>query len=98
MSSDRPPYENRPEQIPSPKDVDMIQRLFEWVDAMHDFVRRPQGMAWVEVQAMLFGLHDLTEWVTSGPPINARYRYRIDTPMDPEGHAPDHLPKEWDQT
>ena len=96
MSFDRPLYEGRPEYIPSPEDMAKIHRLFQWVDSMHGFVRRPQGMAWVEMQAMMFGLHELVEWVDSGPKINGRYRFRIDAPMDPEAQVPDHLPKEWE--
>ena len=62
---------------------------------MNDFVRRPAGMSWIEINTMLASLHQLMKWADSNPPIDPMYRYRIDAPMDPHAEAPDHMPEEW---
>lgn len=92
----RAPLEARPDRIPAPEDLEKIKRLFNWVDFMHDHVRSPWGMAWVEVEIMLASLSQLTEWAASNPPIHKNYRYRIDAPLDPDAQAPDHLPEDWE--
>ena len=52
-SNARAPLEARPERIPAPADMDKIRSLFKWADFLHDRVRSPAGMAWVEMQIML---------------------------------------------
>jgi len=64
---------------------------------MHGLVRRPVGMSWIEMQIMLFSLHDMVEWVYSDPQIDPSFRYRIDTPMDPDAQFPDYLPAGWEE-
>lgn len=90
-----PPHEGKPQYIPTRDELAKVHRLFQWVDGMHDHVRRPYGMAWAEIELMLASLRQLMEWAESNPPIDPRYRYRIDAPMDPDAKAPDHLPKDW---
>lgn len=93
---DRPPLEANPERVPAPQDLEKIETLFKWVDFMHDSVRRPWGMAWIEVQIMLASLQQIRDWSESDPPIHKGYRYRIDAPLDPNAQAPDHLPEDWE--
>lgn len=92
----QPPSEGNPDYIPAADQIEQIRSLFEWVDTMATFVRRPQGMAWIEIELMLASLHKLMDWATSDPPINKRYRYRVDAPLDPDdSEVPDHLPEDW---
>lgn len=92
---DRPPLEARPERIPAPEDLEKIKSLFRWIDFMHDEVRTPWGIPWIEIQLMLASLQETRDWVESSPDISPRYRYRIDAPLDPDAQAPDHLPEGW---
>jgi len=94
----RAPLEARPERVPAPEDLEKIKRLFNWIDFMHDRVRSPWGMAWIEVQMMMASGSELLEWMTSDPPIHRLYRYRIDAPLDPDAQAPDHLPHSWEES
>jgi hypothetical protein len=93
----RAPSEARPDRIPAPADLEQIKSLFRWVDSMHEFVRRPQGMAWVEIQLMLASCGQMMDWSASDPPISRHYRYRIDAPLDPDEQAPDHVPEDWEE-
>jgi hypothetical protein len=93
----RPPLEARPERIPAPEDLEKIKSLFKWIDFMHDQVRSPWGMAWIEIELALASLGRLMDWAHSNPPIQPRYRYRIDAPLDPNAQAPDHLPQDWEE-
>jgi hypothetical protein len=92
----RAPLEANPERVPAPEDLEKIKSLFGWIDAMHDRVHSPWGVAWVEVEIMLSSLSQLMEWAASDPPIHKNYRYRIDAPLDPNAQAPDHLPEDWE--
>jgi hypothetical protein len=94
----RAPLEARPERVPAPQDLEKIESLFRWVDFMHERVRGPWGMAWVEIELMLASIQEIRDWSTTNPPINSRYRYRIDAPLDPDAQAPDHLPQDWEET
>ena len=96
MNSELPPSEFGPQYIPSPEHRTQIMALFEWVDSIHGLVRRPGGMAWLEMQIMLFSLHDMVQWVYSDPEIDPNFRYRIDTPMNPDAQVPDYLPEGWE--
>jgi hypothetical protein len=93
----RAPLEARPERVPAPEDLEKIESLFKWIDFMHDQVRSPWGVPWIEIQLMMASLSQLTDWVASDPPIQPRYRYRIDAPLDPDAQAPDHLPQDWEE-
>jgi len=84
-----------PERIPAPEELNQIKELFGWIDWMHDKIRQPSGMTWVEVQLSMNGASQLLDWVNSDPPIDRLYRYRIDSPMDPNAQVPDHMPEEW---
>ena len=92
----RAPLEANPERIPAPEDLEKVKSLFGWIDAMHDRVHGPWGVAWVEVEVMLASLSQLMDWAASDPPIHKNYRYRIDAPLDPDAQAPDHLPEDWE--
>jgi hypothetical protein len=94
----RAPFEQSPDRIPSPENLEQIKSLFDWVDFMHKQVRTPWGMAWIEIEVMLASFGQLKEWAESNPDINRRYRYRIDAPLDPDAQAPDHLPQDWEET
>lgn len=95
---DRAPLEARPERVPAPQDLEKIKSLFKWIDSMHDNVRTPWGMSWIEIELMLASLGQIMDWAHSDPPIQPRYRYRIDAPLDPNAQAPDHLPQDWEET
>ena len=92
------PSEARPDRIPAPEYQQQIKELFDWVDSMHEFVRRPQGMAWVEIETMMAALTNFMRWVESDPPVDFYYRYRIDAPLDPnDSEVPDTVPKDWEE-
>jgi hypothetical protein len=92
---DRPPLEARPERIPSPQDLEKIKALFQWIDYIHEEVRTPWGIPWIEIQILLASLGQIIDWARSDPPIDSRYRYRIDAPMNPHPEVPDNIPEEW---
>jgi hypothetical protein len=93
-----PPLENKPDRIPAPDQLDQIRGLFDWIDAMAGYVRRPGGMAWIEIELMLASLGQFMDWARSNPPIDSHYRYRIDAPRDPDdSEVPDHLPTDWEE-
>jgi hypothetical protein len=95
--AERAPLEARPERMPAPEDLERIRRLFRWIDFLHDQVRSPWGMAWVEIQLMMASGTELLDWIASDPPVNRLYRYRIDAPLDPDARTPDHLPSSWEE-
>jgi len=80
MNSERPPSEFERQDLPSPEHQAQIKALFEWVDSMHGLVRRPVGMSWIEMQIMLFSLHDMVEWVYSDPQIDPEFPLPPSTP------------------
>lgn len=90
-----PPHEYNTDHIPAPEQVQKVREFFQWIDTMHKGVRKPGGMAWIEMQLLLVSLTKWMDWAQSEPNIDGRYRYRIDTPMDPDAQAPDHLPEDW---
>jgi hypothetical protein len=93
----RAPLEANPERVPAPEDLEKLKTLFDWIDTLHDRVRSPWGMAWIEIQLMMAGGSELFEWIASDPPIHRLYRYRIDAPLDPDARTPDHLPSSWEE-
>jgi len=84
--------------VPSPEDLVKIESLFHWIDYMHDSVRRPWGMSWIEIQLLLASIQEIRDWAASDPPIHRLYRYRIDAPLDPNATFDDHLPQGWEET
>lgn len=90
-----PPHEHNPDYIPAPEHLEEIRGFFRWIDTMHEGVRTPSGMAWIEVQLLLASLGKWMQWARSEPPINPHYRYRIDAPMNPDATVSDYLPEEW---
>ena len=92
----RAPLEARPDRIPALEDLEKIESLFKWIDFMHDQVRSPWGMAWIEIQLMMASGSELLDWIASDPSIHRLYRYRIDAPLDPDAQTPDHLPEDWE--
>jgi hypothetical protein len=92
-----PPSEGNPDRIPAPEDLEQIHELFKWTDNMAGFVRRPEGMAWIEIELMLASLGKFMHWARSRPPIDPHYRFRIDAPLDPnDNEVPDTIPKDWE--